>query len=124
MTLLAEGESKSVESTQMRYISTGSQLEREFDACYYLIKKSETITDGRQLKFVLRKNVEMNVYIYEGNSRENAKKSLVESNEQPIIDQEYVVAPDSGILVVAFPNEEKETDLAFDYWVEIPEPPP
>ena len=37
MTILAEGQKKSVESLSMRYISTGSQTEREFDACYYLI---------------------------------------------------------------------------------------
>jgi len=59
----------------------------------------------------------MNVYIYVGKTREEATKSLVEGNQQPELNKEYMVDIDSGILVIAVPNKDKDTELAFNYWV-------
>ena len=60
----------------------------------------------------------MNVYIYEGKDRHTANKSIVANNEQPSIGKEYGVDFTSGILIIAFPNENVATELEFVYWVD------
>lgn len=46
----------------------------------------------------------MNVYIYQGASRDEATKSIVEGNEMPEVDKVYEIDVSEGILVVAYPN--------------------
>lgn len=66
----------------------------------------------------------MNVYIYGGKRRDDAKVSLVAGNQQPDVNTQYHVNHDSGILVIAFPDlqqdvdVELQTNLQFDYWIE------
>lgn len=62
----------------------------------------------------------MNVYIYEGTSRDSATKSLVSSNRMPTVGATYSVSASSGIMIIAYPNEDVETDLQFEYWVTAP----
>ena len=47
----------------------------------------------------------MNVYIYEGTSREFATVPIVEKNVQPELEKVYTVGVNSGILVIAIPND-------------------
>merc|ERR1712146_832486 len=63
------------------------------------------------------KKTEMNVYIYEGKSRDTATESIVEDNKQPDLNKIYSVDVDAGIMIVAYPNKDKDTELAFNYWV-------
>merc|ERR1711981_427789 len=113
----------------MRY-RLGSQDVREYDFCHYEILKSADLTNFKvdklrkeatggkvSIHFKLTKKTEMNVYIYVGKTREGATKSLVEGNDQPELNKDYMVDIDSGILVIAFPNKDKDTELAFNYWV-------
>ena len=61
----------------------------------------------------------MKIHIYEGTSRVNALKPLVENNEPPKEGLIYSVKRDSGILIVAFPDvPEEPTDFEFDYWID------
>lgn len=72
------------------------------------------------MTFKLTKKTEMNVYVYEGKSREGAKGSLVEENKQVEVGESYEVAAESGILIVAFPNNGKtNTEFGFEYWVKV-----
>lgn len=52
----------------------------------------------------------MNVYIYEGLSRLNATPILI-SNKPPTLNTVYKVNVTSGIVVVAFPNKDEDTEL-------------
>ena len=69
----------------------------------------------------------MNVYVYGGRSREEAKVSLVSGNKQPDIDTIYDITYESGILVIAYPDLQADidvelpTNLEFEYWVEAVE---
>ena len=59
----------------------------------------------------------MNVYIWEGTNRDDATKQIVSGNKQPILGTTYSVSGSSGILIVAYPNEDVEdTELGFEYW--------
>jgi len=54
----------------------------------------------------------MNVYIYGGKDRNSATESIVINNEQPMLNMEYSVDMDNGILVIAYPNkDQKNTEL-------------
>lgn len=59
----------------------------------------------------------MNVYIYEGTDRYNAKKSLIQDNAQIELGVNYTVSNSSGILVIAYPNEGVDTEFDFKYWL-------
>ena len=60
------------------------------------------------------------VYIYEGRSRESSTQRILAYNKQPKIDTTYSVPGDSGILVVAIPqNADQPTDLEFEYWIDV-----
>ena len=80
--LSASGADQTVSTTMQRI--DGSSEVRRFDACYYIIKKDESIDNIKNINFKLTKkgaglfgDDQMNVYIYEGLSRESATKSLV-----------------------------------------------
>lgn len=51
----------------------------------------------------------MNVYIYGGQDRFDATKSLVRHNEMPIVGKNYTVDLSEGMLIVAWPNKDKST---------------
>ena len=59
----------------------------------------------------------MNVYIYKGKDRFTATESLTPGNKPVSLNQNYTVAVDSGILVVAYPNKDVKTNFEFKYWV-------
>ena len=61
----------------------------------------------------------MNVYIYGGKSRQSATEMIVGGNLQPSIDSTYKIPASKGLLIVAYPNQDKiDTELSFNYWVE------
>ena len=61
----------------------------------------------------------MNVYIYGGKSRQSATEVIVGDNLQPSIDSTYKIPASKGLLIVAYPNQDKiDTELSFNYWVE------
>ena len=70
-------------------------------------------SERRQLSLQIQidKASEMNVYIYEGKSRHKARKSLVPMNKMPILGRPYSVDLDSGILIVAYPNKDVDTEF-------------
>lgn len=73
---------------------------------------------------ITKKSSNLNAYIYEGTSRRESTRSLVENNDQITIGQQYSVNPDSGLLIVAFPKDEQEQEFGFDFWVEATLKPP
>ena len=70
-------------------INENNEFEKEYDACHYIIKssqklpkneeKSETSTIILNLKINAMEN--MNVYIFGGESRDNATIPIVQENE-------------------------------------------
>ncbi len=48
----------------------------------------------------------MNVFVYEGTARDTATKSLVGGNERVSLNTNYGVNPDSGLLVIAYPDKD------------------
>ena len=67
---------------------------------------------------ITSKSSGLNAYIYEGISRTQAVKSLVENNSQIEVGQEFSVMANSGLLLVAYPPDEEEQEFGFEYWVE------
>ena len=58
----------------------------------------------------------MNVYIYEGLSRNEAKRPVVYGNAQPNVGSVYKVPYQEGMMIVAYPDKNKETQFEFDFW--------
>jgi len=59
----------------------------------------------------------MNVYAYGGPDRRSATTAVTPGNEPLKVGEEYWFASDKGILLIAYPNQDKVTDFSFDYWV-------
>ena len=76
--------------------------------------------DSKLYLRLTKKSGGMNVYVWEGLSRDEARQPVVEGNRQPVVAERYWVPVSSGFLVVAFPDEDVETELEFEVWVEEP----
>ena len=63
------------------------------------------------LNFNVSKATNMNVYIYAGRDRFSATQPIVEGNNQPELGKLYTVQADKGILVVAYPSMNVDTDF-------------
>lgn len=72
----------------------------------------------KKIHIHISSKVEMNVYIYAGKSKMEATESVVLGNEQASVGQTYSVSADKGFLIVAYPNENKQTEFGFNYWLE------
>lgn len=59
----------------------------------------------------------MNVQLFGGKSREEANQKIVKDNFQAEVGKEYSIDYKEGILVVAYPNKDQETDFEFTYWI-------
>lgn len=72
----------------------GSQDVREYDFCHYEIIRNAELTKDKvdklrksatggkvSINFKLTKKTEMNVFIYEGKSRDTATEAIVENNK-------------------------------------------
>lgn len=70
------------------------------------------------LKVVAMDN--MNVYIYGGKNRDDANIMVVPENAMPTIGELYTLdATDgNGFLIVAFPNQDQDTNFEIEYWEE------
>merc|ERR1712080_234866 len=58
---------------------------------------------------------EMNVYLYGGNSRFNATIPLVKDNAAVETGKTYTIDSNEGMLLVAYPNHEVDTEFEFVY---------
>lgn len=94
---------------------------RSYDACYYEVTLDETVLanyNPKQIHVHFSVKKEMNVYIYGGNSRYEATESIVPGNDQITVGETYSIGVDKGFLIVAYPNENVETEFGFNYWLE------
>ena len=55
----------------------------------------------------------MNVYLYEGKDREHMGDNFEESNGPMKVDKLYTVDPSDGMVLIAYPNKNIETQLHF-----------
>jgi hypothetical protein len=102
----------------MRYERrSGADSLGSYDACHYLISSDGDKPAKILINFL--KSTEMNVYIYEGDSRTNATNSIIYHNKSPKLATPYGVDVSSGILVVAYPNENAVTEFEFEYYTGI-----
>lgn len=80
-----------------------------------------------RLYFKATKMTEMNVYIYGGKDRFSATEKIIDNNDMVTPNQEYSILYTKGMLIVAFPNKDKDTEFEFKFWVAPwtkPEVPP
>lgn len=109
---------KFVFSSDMRYIEQPTEdggINRESDACHYLISAYESLqnsTDmqyGGKINIVVQESKAMNIYLYEGPNRLSALKSVTENNEKiTASDKTYSLPLHSSFLVVAYPEADIE----------------
>ncbi len=59
----------------------------------------------------------MNIYIYIGNQRRNATESIIDENNRVELNFNYTIDYEKGMLIVAYPKEDLDTDFEFEYWV-------
>jgi len=93
---------------------------RSYDSCYYEINASSEIDTRKSfwekpdLKIYL--NIDrlrnMNVYVYQGLSRDNATVPINENKRLKVGDRLYVNYTD-GMFLVAFPDQDVYTELEF-----------
>lgn len=120
-----------VYSKDMKY-KEGNEQEREADACYYEIGLSDELTSADiaellkdkpngeiVIKLNITKMVEMNVYIYGGKSRLTAFENVTANNSQAVMGTPYNISAYRGFVVVAYPNKDKDTEFAFNYWADV-----
>ena len=55
----------------------------------------------------------MNVYLYQGKNRFAATKSIIIANKPVSLNTEYMIKFETGMLLVAYPNEDADTDFEF-----------
>ena len=116
MSLSAGREPKTVKSDSLRY-KEGRPDVREYDACYYQVSPVESASPNDRIFVEFSKLKEMNVYVYQGQSRFEARESIVPGNEQVIAGRNYTADASKGMLIVAYPNEYAETQFEFRYFV-------
>lgn len=74
-------------------------------------------TDGKlfmNIKFT--KKSEINAYMFKGDGR-RATESLIPENKQVEADKIYQVGVDDDVLIIAYPNLNKDTEFSFNYWI-------
>ena len=64
----------------------------------------------------ITKSTNMNLYLYEALNRYQPARSIV-NNNIPELGRIYYVKPDSGFLLIAYPNKDVDTDFEFKYWI-------
>ena len=111
MTLMTTEEMQTISSTSLKF-QEGRPEFRQYDACFYLIKTDVT----GYTAFKLEAADQVNVYVYGGADRFTATESIVPMNAMPTVGVEYGTDASKGILVVAFPNKDVDTNFSFSYW--------
>ena len=113
-------------SSKMKYIDSEDIKQSRYDACYYEIRsisfdKLNDIIERKNgedihlyVKFTKKTN--MNIFIYVGNSRFNATQSMINGNDKVILNKNYTIDVEQGILIVAYPKEDLDADFEFEYW--------
>jgi len=123
MTLQANMTQQAVYSNEMRY-KEGRSAKREYDSCYYEIVGPDpstlNLTDGSEARIYIEvsKMTNMNVYIYGGPDRFSATEQITKGNQMPVTGRNYSIPVSKGVLVVAYPNQEVDTEFEFKYWVD------
>ena len=75
-------------------------------------------TDGKLIMYIkFTKKTEMNVYMYKGKAQHQAKEPIVEENKQINENEVYELDVEDHIVIIAFPNKDKDTEFSFNYWI-------
>lgn len=134
MSLFATQEQKIVYANHLAYRQADPKQpdqQGQYDSCYYEIKlskevskeqldslKAQSSTSTVNINFLVQRNKDMNIYIYGGNTRYTAPKSIVDNNLPAELGIQYSINVEEGLLVVAYPNKDVYTELEFKYWIE------
>lgn len=125
MGLKAGIEVQTISTSDLKY-REGRPEYRQYDACYYEITASDPdqmtsdlFGSGQVARIYISFSAakHMNVYIYKGKDRYSATEALTNGNKPIVLNQNYTVDVDSGILVVAYPNKDVSTNFEFKYWI-------
>ena len=93
MTLMARRRKRTIKKEGLRYM-LGDEATGQYDACFYEIQVDEVLTDDQikqmrgnydelRIYFNLTRSENMNIYLYGGQSRDEAKESIVAGNVPP-----------------------------------------
>jgi hypothetical protein len=105
--LEASGSEKTVTVASLPY-STVSANALTYLSCYYHIKAaSHTWKEGAKLKIKITKATDMSIYIYGGNSRENASIAVVTNNATASLNLAYEVDISTEAVIAAVPVANK-----------------
>jgi len=112
-----------VQSNDMKYEKPGASnsYKGEYDACYYEIKIDEAVLEQyipKKLHVHVSRKLDMNVFVYGGPSKFEAKQSIIPGNEQATVGATYSIGSDSGLLIVAYPDLDVNSEFGFNYWLE------
>lgn len=125
-------------STNKLAYQKGTPSTAKYGACYYEVaakqltdqEKSEILIDGKdaiKMQIKITKAQALNVYLYGGISRLEAKDSVTEDNEQVTLDELYEIDTDTGFLLVVYPTDASQSDFEFSYGLvgyTLPKPEP
>ena len=124
MKIIAGADPKTISANmQMR---EGAPTYRKYDSCYYEIravsqaeldKITEKGKNGLRIYVEITKMKEMNAYLYGGGKKDDSIHSIVPGNALLKLGQKYMVDVSKGMLMVAYPNKDLETEFEFKYWV-------
>ena len=93
MNLLAAPSKKAVDASQLIYLKQGFDIhtqqgigseQAQYDACHYVVTMDQSILekwDPTKLNLkITKKSTDLNVYVWKGPSRTEAKESLISNN--------------------------------------------
>jgi len=103
---------------------------RSYDACWYAIVDNfseddyedfdkEYISYSIATQVKVTKATGVNVYLYGGRDRFDAKIEMVPNNAPVTLGETYTVDYMTGLLLIAYPNEDQVTEFEFSYKFEI-----
>ena len=125
MRVKANTDLKTVTTDQI-YWKKGAPSVRSYDSCFYEIGMDQLTQQEREQLLVgdnnaiaidvtVTKAKDMNVYIYGGADRFSATMPIIQNNEAVTVGQTYRVDSETGFFMVAYPNEEVDTEFEFTY---------
>ena len=80
--------------------------------------KESNYTYITELKLIvlITKLKNINAYIYQGNDRFSANVSIIENNTAMEVGKNYTVPYKEGMLLIAYPDKDVETEFEFEYY--------
>jgi len=108
----------------MKY-NHGAPDVRSYDSCYYkLIATPDADPKFTYMNIEIVKNNEVNAYIYGGETKSTLIKPLDNDNEALMAGDKCVHDASMVAFLIAYPNQDVDTEFSFTVWLGADPPPP